>query len=148
MKNKLSWGFTALALIGAVLSSGCRTSAGSSGFASAMIAGHSAEEVRQTTAAVFREDNYMLRSANGPQLVFERNGTTMGRAAYGSYGNDVVERVRVQTVVFSPESVRLQCQASVVRHAGDRVLEEEQFLAEVRSGPYQKLMDETARRLK
>ena len=106
MKNKLSWGLSALALVCAVLSSGCRTSSGSSGFASVVIAGRSAEEVRQTAAAVFREDGYMLRSANSGQLIFERDGTTMGRVAYGSYGNDVMQRVRVQTVEIGRASCR------------------------------------------
>lgn len=148
MKNKHLWRASAVVVIWVLVLTGCRTTVGSSGFASVEIQQHSTEEILQTTAAVFRDDGYTLRSADGGRLVFERHGSTVNRVVYGSWGNDVVLRVSTQIVPLTPASSRLQCQASMVRHAGDRVLEDEQLLANFRSAPFQSLLNETARRLK
>ena len=147
MKSKLAQGLAALLLLWVVALSGCRTS-GTDGFASVQIKGHKTDEILQTTAAVFRADGYTLRSADGGQLVFERNGSTLNRVAYGNWGNDVVLRVRVRLEPVTADTYRLQCQAWMVRYAGDRILEDEQRLANFRSGPFQKLLDETAQQLK
>jgi hypothetical protein len=148
MQKRNTWGLGALVIVSILVFSGCRSSSGSSGFASVEIRGHTTDEIRQTAVAVFREDGYALSSANGSRLVFERNGSSLNRMAYGSYGNDVMLRVRLETEWVTAGSYRLNCEAWMVRHAGDRILEDEQELARVRRAPFQKLLDETARRLK
>lgn len=147
MNYKLLSGLGAVALA-LVIFSGCRSTPGSSNFASVEIRGHGVEEIRHTAAAVFRADGYALRSAEGGQLIFERGGSTLNSLAYGNWGDDVVLRVRAQTIYLTTNTYRLQCQAAMVRYAGDRIMEDEQGLANFRRGPFQKLLDDTAAQLK
>jgi hypothetical protein len=137
-----------LAVLLGVASSGCYSMKGSSSFASVEIRGHLNQQILQTTATVFRDDGYVLRSAVGDELIFERAGSSANQVAYGSWGSGVVLRVRAQVVPLGQGLTRLQCQASMVRNAGDRILEDEQWLGSFRSGPFQSLLDEAARRLK
>lgn len=150
MNNKLLSGLGALALALFVVAAftACRSTPGSSNFASVEIRGHGVEEIRHTAAAVFRADGYALRSADGGQLLFERSGSTLNSLAYGNWGDDVVLRVRAQTIYLTTNTYRLQCQAAMVRYAGDRIMEDEQGLANFRRGPFQKLLDDTAAQLK
>ena len=151
MKNTLAWRASALALLWTLLLTGCRSLSESetAGFASVDIRGHSTEEIIQTTAVVFREDGYTLRTAEGTRLTFEKDGSGLGHLAYGGWGSGaVVLRVRTELVPGAAGVLRLQCGASMVRYAGDRVLEDEQRLAKARRAPFQSLLDETARRLK
>jgi len=137
-----------LAVLLGVVSSGCYSMKGSSRFASVEIHGRSNQQILQTTAAVFRDDGYFLRSAVGDELIFERAGSSLNQVAYGSWGSGVTLRVRTQVVPLGHDSTLLQCQASMVRNAGDRILEDEQWLGSFRSAPFQSLLDETARKLK
>jgi hypothetical protein len=57
-------------------------------------------------------------------------------------------RVKVDIVSLSGDSQRLQCQAYIVRNAGDSFFEDEQRLANIRSGPYQSLLNKVAKQLK
>ena len=64
------------------------------------------------------------------------------------YGAVTIIRVRVSLVDLGSGKHRLQCQASMVSGAGDSFFENEARLANFRSGPYQDLLDEVAKRLK
>ena len=59
-----------------------------------------------------------------------------------------VVRVRVELVDLEGGSHRLQGQAYMVSDVGDSFFEEEHRLANLRSGPYQDLLNKVARRLK
>jgi hypothetical protein len=56
--------------------------------------------------------------------------------------------VKAEIVELGEGSNRLQCQTYMVRNAGDSFFEEETRLTNMRSGPYQKLLNEVAQRMK
>jgi hypothetical protein len=121
-------------------------------FASVTISGKSAAEIRDTTVAVFRENEYQV-FASSQELVFEKEGSKLNSISrdglVGShYGAVTIIRVRVALVDLGNGKQRLQCQASMVSGVGDAFSEEEHRLANFRSGPYQDLLDEVAKRLK
>lgn len=64
------------------------------------------------------------------------------------YGAQTLVRVKVSLVDVGAGAHRLQGQAYIVKDAGDKFFAEEQKLANVRSRPYQNLLDEVASRLK
>jgi hypothetical protein len=76
--------------------------------------------------------------------------TTIARdgllAAQG--GASTLVRVRARVVDLGGGKRRLQCQAYMVSGAGDSFFEEEHRLANLRSRPYQNILNEIAKRLK
>jgi hypothetical protein len=142
------------ALAGLLLATGCRLGEPSSAsFASVVIPGRTQDEICKTTAAVFQEDGYQVGSLNPASMIFQKEGTRGQSLAYGGvvgthYGEVTMVRVRAQLVDLGAGSYRLQCQASMVRDAGDSFFEDESRLANLRSGPYQALLDKVAKRLK
>ena len=147
-------GTLAVMALGAILCAGCRTGEpASASFASVTIPGKTAEEICQATAAVFQEDGYQVRSLDPDNMVFQKEGTRGQSLAYGGvvdthYGATTAVRVRAQLVDLGAGSQRLQCQASMVRNAGEGIMEDETRLANFRRGPYQNLLDKVAARLK
>jgi hypothetical protein len=138
-----------LALAGA----GCgATKPGSASFASVVIRGHEPNEIRDVTIAVFQEEGYQA-GAMGGQLVFQKEASRMTSLAYEGVvatheGTTTLVRVKADLVNVGDGAYRLQCQAYVVKGAGDAFFSEEQRLANVRSGPYQAILDKVAKRLK
>ena len=132
---------------------GCgSTKPASASFASVTIRGQEPEAITKTTVAVFQEDGYSVSAAGG-QLIFEKEASRMTNVAYeglvGShYGAQKLVRVKVSLVDLGAGAHRLQCQAFIVKDAGDSFFAEEQKLTNVRSRPYQNLLDEVASRLK
>lgn len=140
-----------LALVGA----GCSSlkESGAAGFASVTIQGRSPEQIIQVTQRVFRENGYFGSSTGGGQMVFQKQGSRMDDISYGGlgsayYGANTMVRVKAEVVELGGDSHRLQCQAYIVRDAGDLRFEEEQRLAGIRRGPYQALLDKVAAQLK
>jgi len=125
----------------------------SASFASVVIADRSPAQIHAAAEAVFQADGYRtLRSANGI-LVFEKEASKKNQIAYSGlagshYGEKVMVRVYGEIEDLGGGSRRLQCRAVIVRSAGDSFFEEEVNLANFRSGPYQKLLDAVANRLK
>lgn len=138
-----------LALAGA----GCgSTKPASASFASVTIHGHPAEEIGKVTTQVFQEAGY-AGGTMGNQIVFQKEGSRMTNLAYegvaGTHeGAQTLVRVKMDLVHLGSGAYRLQCQAYVVRGAGDSFFEQEQRLANVRSGPYQSLLNKVAKQLK
>ena len=125
---------------------------GSASFASVKIANHSPEEIAQTTTQVFLADGYR-GGGTGGRMVFEKEGSRMDNIAYEGivgthYGAQTVLRVKAEIVDLGHGVHRLQCQAYMVRDAGQGFMEEEQRLANVRSRPYQSLLNRVADQLK
>lgn len=121
-------------------------------FASVNITGHTAEQICDTATAVFRENGYSGSAVDEQHLVFTREGTRMETIACDGLvaaqdGKSTLVRVRVELVDLGPDIYRLQCQTYMVIKAG-HPFEEEARLFNIRSGPYQKLLDEVAQRLK
>lgn len=143
-----------LAALLALTGAGCgATKPSGASFASVIIKGHTPNEIAQFTAQVFQEEGYVGGSMKGHPMVFQKEGSRMTDLAYQGvadthYGAGTAVRVKVDIVSLGADSHRLQCQAYVVRNAGDGFFEEEQRLANIRSGPYQSLLNKVAKQLK
>ncbi len=148
--------FGALAAFVLVLAgAGCGTISepASASFASVTIQNHSAEEIAAAATQVFGADGYRGGMTGSGEMVFEREAsraTTFSREGLVDtyYGARTVIRVRAQLVALSGvSSYRLQCQAYIVRDAGD-FLEDPVPLTNVRSGPYRSLLNQVKKQLK
>jgi hypothetical protein len=146
---------TAGIALAAIVVTGCSSMGqpASASFASVQFSGKSAKEIRDTTMAVFREESFRVFIADSGQLVFDREGSRANAVARNGLvaaqaGSVTVVRVRADVVELAPATHRLHCQAYMVTDADDAFFEQEDRLANFRSGPYQKLLDEVARRLK
>jgi hypothetical protein len=134
---------------------GCSSVGGpaSGSFASVTIQNHSAEEIAGATAQVFGADGYTGGLRGPGKMVFEKEAsraTTFSREGlYATQqGARTVNRVRAEIVPLSGgSSYRLQCQAYIVRDAG-ALLEDEVRYANLRSGPYQSLLNKVKKQLK
>lgn len=127
----------------------------SASFASVLISSSSSEDIQATTVKVFKEADYhtVYRSPGTDTLVFEKEGTQGQSLAYNGVvgtqaGEQILNRVRVSLTDRGDGSFWLTCQAFVVRDAGGQLGGDEIKLSNLRSRPYQKLLDEVARRLK
>ena len=141
------------AVSGLLIGTGCRSGPASASFASVTIAGKTPEEICQTTGAVFREDGYKVALLTPDRMVFEKEASRAESIAYSGvvdthYGAITLVRVRAELIDFGEGSYRLQCKAYMVRNAGDSFFADESPLVNVRSRPYQNLLDKVAKRLK
>lgn len=123
----------------------------SASFASVNISGSTAEQIFKTATDVFRENGYAGSILDSQHWVFTREGTrleTISRDGLiaAQNGQSTLVRVRTELVELGSGQYRLQCQTYMVIDAGQR-LEEEVRLANFRSKPYQKILDEVAQRL-
>ena len=127
---------------------------GSASFASVTIQNRSLEEVVGATTKVFSADGYTGGVSGPGKMVFQKEAsraTTMSREGLLAthYGARTVDRVRVEIdSLGGGTSYRLQCQAYVVRNAGDSMLEDEVRLANLRGAPYQSLLNKVKKQLK
>ena len=144
-----------MAILGAAFFSGCATDKpASASFASVVIASQSGEQIQATTVLVFEEAGYTSEGVPGGAMVFEKEGSRGDQVLYGglggaAYGGAVTIRVRAEIVdLVAQDARRLQCTAYLVNDAGGGIFEDKQKLANFRSGPYQKLLDEVALKLK
>lgn len=144
-----------IAVFAAAFIAGCATGKpASASFASVVITNQSVEVIQDTTMLVFGEAGYKANRAADGTMIFEREGSRGDQILYGglggaAYGGAVTVRVRAEIVeLVAQDARRLQCTAYVVNNAGDGIFEDKQKLANFRSGPYQKLLDEVALKLK
>jgi hypothetical protein len=126
---------------------------GSASFASVTIANHSPQQIQDATAQVFREDGYAAFVAGPGQMVFQKEGSRANDIGQNGlvdtyYGARTMIRVRAEVVDLGAGSFRLQCQAYMVRNAGDSFFEDEHALTNVRRMPYQVLLNKVAQQLK
>jgi hypothetical protein len=140
-------------LLGVILVAGCQSGPASASFASVTIPGKTPEEICNAAAAVFQEGGYQVMSLNPSGMVFQKEASRRKSMAYNGivntqYGAVTLERVKAELVDIGAGSHRLQCQASIVRGAGDAFFEDESRLSNLRSGPYQSLLNKVAKRLK
>ena len=126
---------------------------GSSSFASVVIQQHSLPEIQGAAQQVFRVNGYTAYTTGPGQSLFEKKGSRANNLAYNGvvgthYGAQTIVRIKTEILDLGGGAHRLQCQTYMVRNAGDAFFEEETRLSNVRSRPYQKLLDEVARDLK
>jgi len=145
----------ALALLMIALAlTGCGTGKpASASFASVLIPGRTPDEICKTTATVFQEDGYQVKVLTPSDMLFEKEASRGQSLAYSGvvdthYGALTLVRVKAQLVDMGAGSHRLQCQAFMVRNASDSFFADESRLANIRSGPYQSLLNKVATRLK
>ena len=138
----------------AIAATGCRLAQpGSASFASVVIANRSLAEIQEAAGQVFREDGYAAYLVEPGQMVFQKEGSRLNNISQSGlvdtyYGAQTMIRVRAQLVPLGAGSFRLQCQAYMVRNAGDSFFEDEHPLAAVRRMPYQRLLNQVLKRLK
>jgi hypothetical protein len=135
---------------------GCGSLGGpaSASFASVTIQNRSLDEVVRATTKVFGADGYTGGMTGPGKMVFQKEAsraTTLSREGLVAthYGARTVNRVRVDIdSLGGGTSYLLQCQAYVVRDAGDSMLEDEVRLTNLRSPPYQSLLNKVKKQLK
>jgi hypothetical protein len=134
---------------------GCKSVSGpgSASFASVTIHNHTPEEIHAAAGQVFREDGYAGTQSGPMRMVFQKEAsrlTTISRDGLvaAHEGARTLERVRTELVDLGGSSYRLQCQAYMVTGAGDSFFEDEVRKTNLRSGPYQSLLNKVAKQLK
>jgi hypothetical protein len=144
-----------LGLLATLAGPGCRSASepGSTGFASVTIQNHTAQEIAATTARVFGANGYRGGASGPGQMVFEKpasRATSISReglvGAY--YGNQTINRVRVEIVQLAGGTYSLQGKAFMVTGGSDPFFQDEVPLSYARSGPYQSLLKEVQKQLK
>lgn len=143
---------TGLLLVLAGAGCGSLSGPGSASFASANIQNHSAGEIAAATAQVFGADGYRGGVSGSGQMVFEKEAsraTTFSREGLVDThdGAQTINRVRVEIVPLSDGSHRLQCKAFMVSGGSDPFFQDEVPLANVRSRPYQSLLNKVKKQL-
>jgi hypothetical protein len=118
-------------------------------FASVTIVNQSRATIRETVDAVFAAEGY-VEAAKAGGWAYERRGGGMSQLVHGGWfdGEAVRERVKLLLVPLADGSHRLECNAVMVRYAGDMFFEEETRMTRLRSTPYQKLLKNVERRLR
>jgi len=124
----------------------------SASFASVIIENRSEAEIATATTRVFGADGWRGGPSTSDRMVFEKEasrGTSMSRSGiYATQqGASSIYRVKVKTVQLAGGAHRLQCEAFVVSDPGDSFWEDEVRLTNMRSGPYQALLDKVAAQL-
>jgi hypothetical protein len=138
----------------AIAGTGCHLGQpGSASFATVVIQQRSPEEIQAAAVQVFQEDGYTANATGPGQLLFEKEGSRANNLAYNGvvgthYGAQTLVRVKTEIVDLGGGAHRLQCQAYMVKNAGESFFEDESRLSNLRSGPYQNLLDKVASRLK
>lgn len=145
--------FSCLLLL-AFATPGCKSFSGpaSASFASVVITDHSPQQVAEATAKVFEADGYRGRVTGEAQMVFEKEAsraTTIARAGLvdTQAGAQTINRVRVQFVPLSGGAIRIQCKAYMVSGGNDEFMQDEVAVSNMRSRPYQNLLDKIAKSL-
>ena len=148
--TKITWFALSLLLL-----TGCNSlhEPSSASFASVVIAAQPPEAIKTATEHVFAENGYANYPTGPTTMIFEKEGSRMNDIAYNGvvgthYGQGTLVRVKTELVPLADGSFRLRCQAFMVRNAGDSFFAEEIRVKNFRSGPYQKLLDDVAKRLK
>jgi hypothetical protein len=128
----------------------CSSTSGSAPkkFATITLAEPDAESIRQTVDAVFQEAGY-FDTSNRDRWSYDRRSSSMEQFVHGGWFDEEQVRVRVKLHLAARADGRhqLEAVAVTVRDAGEAFFEEENRMTRLRREPYQKLLNEVARRL-
>ncbi len=141
-------GLLALGLAGLL---GCESTRqpGSMSHASVQIRGRSVLEIQQTATDVFRQEGYALAISTPKEMVFERPGSRRDALKWGGWsGQGVTMRVKLNLSELLEGNRLLQADAFAVQNSNDPFFQTESRNILLNRRPYQKLLDEVARRLK
>ena len=123
-------------------------SAGTS-HATVEIRGRPVAVIQQTATAVFRDHAYALTKATSEEMAFERPGTRRDALKWGGWsGAGVTMRVKVRLSETLGGGHLLQADAYAVQNSDDPFFQSESRNILLNRRPYQKLLDEVAKRLK
>jgi hypothetical protein len=137
--------------LGALSLIGCQSARqpGSMSHASIQVKGRSLEDIRQTTTAVFREAGYSLVATSQEEMVFDRPGSRRDAAKWGGWSAEgVTMRVKAGVSKMTDGSYLLEAEAYAVQNSDDEFFRTERRNILLNRRPYQKLLDEVARRMK
>ena len=146
MSNTMQKTWLAIATVVLQVSCASLSQPMSASFASVVIRSGTAQQVREETIKVFTAQGWHSVQESGDEMVFEREGSKWDHIAYGSnvLNTPILNRVRASIVPVTDGSLRLQCQAYVVRDSGNFSQDDEIKLRSPRAGPFQELLDKVA----
>lgn len=117
--------------------------------ASVEIPPRSMVQIQEAAVSVFRADGYALVANSATELVFDRPGSRRDALKWGGWsGEGVTMRVRVWVSDLAGGKQLLQADAYAVQNSDDDFFRTESRNVLLNRRPYQKLLDEAARRLK
>ena len=140
-----------LLALGALSLVGCQSARqpGSMSHASVQVKGRSLEDIRQTTTAVFRDAGYSLVATSQEEMVFDRPGSRRDATKWGGWSAEgVTMRVKVGLSRMTDGSDLLEAEVYAVQNSDDEFFRTERRNIVLNRRPYQKLLDEVAKRLK
>jgi hypothetical protein len=119
-------------------------------FASVLIEGHSAAQIRDVTARYFREQGFNVPVMSRTNVVVEKQGSSGDNVVYGNWmgGEPVWLRIKLTIVPVHDDLYRLQCLAFHVRDKGSMAFEEEVQVSKMAAHHYRKMLEEIAGRLR
>lgn len=142
--------FVVLLALGLAGLTGCQLPGepGSQSHASVRITGHTDAEIQKTANAVFAEDGYGAAGVMPGMLIYDRPGSRRDALKWGGLaGSGVTMRVKVQVTSYIGSHL-LQADAYSVQNSDDAFFQNENRLMTLNHRPYQKLLNEIAKRLK
>jgi hypothetical protein len=142
--------FAAILVFVAASQSGCRSAKqpGSMSHAVVQISGRTVADIQQTATAVFREEGYALSLNTAEMMVFERPGSRRDAIKWGDIGGrGVTMRVMVKLSTTLDGGQLLQADAYAVQISDDPFFQSESRNILLNRRPYQKLLNEVAKRL-
>ncbi len=150
-----AWLFVLTALVSFLLT-GCHTTnnpaaaeASADATAAVQIRGNTPGQISQVATEVFENHGYTRPSKQSGALVFEKPGSKLSNLAYGNWMGDspIWIRVKLSIVPTGEQQYSLLCTAYHIRDRGSST-EEQMKVNRVSSGPYQKILDEIAKRFR
>jgi hypothetical protein len=143
---------TAFCSLVILAATGCSTGPSAASATSVTIDNHTPEEIAAVTTQVFTADGYRAGLNSAKNMVFEKEAsraTTFMREGIvdTQAGAQTVIRVRAQVVRLADNKYRLQCQPFMVTGGSDPFFQEESRVSNLRSGPYQSLLDKVKQQL-
>lgn len=145
---------TALLLAAVVFADGCSSmdKPASASFASVVIVNQTPAKIRQAVIAVFQDNGYSILPQTDGSLAFQREATRSEQLSYaGIAGTQEGERVAMRVLVNiqpkNPSAYWVGAKAYAVCNPDQPVFENTTALFNFQSGPYQKLMDQVAKKV-
>lgn len=134
---------------GALGLSGCQTEPRTTPayLAAVELRGNTPGQIGPVVIAVFKDHHFTVARRRYTAFVFEKEASRMDNLAYGDWISDkpVWLRVKAELVPLSEAHFRLQCSPVLVQDKNESL--EHELKVTFRKAPYQKLLEEVARRL-
>lgn len=104
-------------------------------------------EIASACDEVFNSEGFRLAAIEGGSRTYEKSGSWMQEAAYGSWlSKGVAERLQVEIRNLGADSHVIECEPLLVSHAGTQI-EDARGVPKWKRGKYQKMLDQINDRL-